>query len=210
MKYQAAALLLAALTSAVPDVTVEQLPYDCQTFPDTHQVGQNDCESIFQFYADSTGNSDVDGKHSTLAPVSADIPAWGRVAIVSDNAIAWPQFRFTSTTENLEVYAQDPSTAATFSWVPLKFEANDDNLELLYRYVVAGYRPAAYAIYDAETEENIPGVFLGANGQVTWAFSVGTDRYGRDQYNIRLLANETAALRDGEFKGFLKASSMFE
>ncbi|KAK7702399.1 hypothetical protein SLS64_009691 [Diaporthe eres] len=208
-------LLMAALASAVPDVIVKDLPNTCQTFPGAHQVGQNGCEANFEIYASSTGNAAVDGKHATHAPVAADLPAWGRIAIVSDQTVAWPQFKYTelavSGIQGLATYAQDPATASTFSWEPIKLDADVDNQELLYRYTVAGYPLAPFALYDAETgEDQIPGVFLGVNGQVTWAYSVEKDSHGRDQWAVRLLANETAPLRGDEFEGFLRAGNMFE
>ncbi|KAK2610050.1 hypothetical protein N8I77_003509 [Diaporthe amygdali] len=207
-------LLMAALASAVPDVVVKDLPNECQTFPGAHQVGQNGCEAVFQIYADSTGNSAVDGKHSTYAPVPADLPAWGRVAIVSDQTLAWPQLKYTelavSGIQGLAAYVQDPESGE-FSYSPLKLNADVDNLQLLYHYTVAGYPLAPYALYDAETgEDRLPGVFLGLNSQVTWAFSLEKDSTGRDQYAFRLLANETAPLRGDEFEGFLRAGQQFE
>jgi hypothetical protein len=206
-------LIMAALASAVPDVVVKDLPNTCQTFPGSHQIGQNGCEAQFQIYADSTGNPAVDGKHATHA--ASPVPeAWGSVAIVSDQTIAWPQFRYsefaTSGMQGLSTNAQNPDTG-DFEYTPIKLNGDIDNQQLLYRYVVAGYPLTPYALYDAETGENrIPGVFLGANGQVTWAFSVGKDQYGRDEYVPRLLANATAPLRGEEFEGFLRAGEQFE
>lgn len=207
-------LLMAAVASAVPDVVVKDLPNTCQTFPGAHQAGQNGCEAQFQIYASSTGNAAVDGKHATFAPVPADLPAWGRVAIVSDQTIAWPQFKYTelavSGIQGLATNAQDPDTG-NFEYAPLKLNADVDNQQLLFRYTVAGYPLSPFALYDAEAgEDRIPGVFLGLNGQVTWAFSVEKDQYGRDQYAFRLLANETAPLRGEEFEGFLRAGEQFE
>ena len=207
-------LLMAALASAVPDVVVKDLPNQCQTFPGAHQVGQNGCEAAFQIYASSTGNTAVDGKHATHAKVPADLPAWGKVSIVSDQAIAWPQFKYTelavSGIQGLATYAQNPETS-TFEYTPMKLNADVDNLQLLFEYTVAGYPLTPYALYDAETGENrIPGVFLGLNGQVTWAYSVEKDSTGRDQYAFRLLANETAPLRGEEFEGFLRVGEQFE
>lgn len=207
-------LFMAALASAVPDVVVKDLPNTCQTFPGAHQVGQNGCEANFQIYASSTGNAAVDGKHATHAPVPADLPAWGRVAIVSDQTVAWPQFKYTefavSGIQGLATYAQNPETS-NFEWTPIKLDGDVDNQELLYRYTVAGYPLAPYALYDAATgQDQIPGVFLGVNGQVTWAYSVEKDSHGRDQYAFRLLANETAPLGGDEFEGFLRAGQQFE
>lgn len=207
-------LLMAAVASAVPDIVAKDLPNTCQTYPGAHQVGQNGCEAIFQLYASSTGNAAVDGKHATQAPVPADLPAWGRIAIVSDQTIAWPQFKYsefaTSGYEGLSTNAQDPATG-DFQYTPIKLDADIDNQELLYHYTVAGYPLKPYALYDAATgEDRIPGVFLGAYGQVTWAYSVEKDSYGRDQYAFRLLANETAPLRGDEFEGFLRAGEQFE
>lgn len=204
---------MAALASAVPDVVVKDLPNTCQTFPGAHQVGQNGCEAVFQLYADSTGNPAVDGKHATQS--ASPVPeAWGSIAIVSDQTIAWPQFRYsdfaTSGIQGLATNAQNPDTG-DFGYTPIKLNADIDNQQLLYHYVLAGYPLTPYALYDAETGENqIPGVFLGVYGQVTWAFSVGTDSHGRDEYNFRLLANETAPLRGEEFEGFLRAGEQFE
>lgn len=211
-------LLMAALASAAaPDVVVKELPNECQTFPGAHQVGYNGCEAQFQIYADSTGNAAVDGKHATLeASVPADFPetAWGRVAIVSDQMIAWPRFAFgelaASGFEGLATYTPDPETGAA-DWTAIKLRDDVDNLQLLYHYVVAGYPLAPYAHYDAETGENrIPGVFLGLNFQTTWAFSVVKDTYNRDLYAFRLLANETAPLRGDEFEGFLRVGDQGE
>ncbi|KAG8162828.1 hypothetical protein KVR01_007306 [Diaporthe batatas] len=202
-------LVMAALASAVPDVVVKDLPNTCQTFPGAHQVGQNGCEAIFQIYADSTGNAAVDGKHATQA--DSPVPeAWGSIAIVSDQTIAWPRFKVSSSGyPGIETDAQNPETG-DFEWTPIKLNGDVDNQQLLYEYVVAGYPLTPYALSDAATGEEIPGVFLGANGQVTWAFSVGKDQYNRDQYNFRLLANETAPLRGEEFEGFLRTGEQFE
>lgn len=208
-------LLMAAIASAaVPEVIVKDLPNTCQTFPGAHQVGQFGCEAQFHIYASSTGNPAVDGKHATHAPVPADFPAWGRVAIVSDQAYAWPQFKYTefavSGTQGLVTNARDPETGDA-EYKPLKLNGDVDNQELLFRYTVAGYPLTPYALYDAATgEERIPGVFLGANGQVTWAYSVEKNQDNRDQYAIRLLANETASLRGDEFEGFLRAGDQYE
>lgn len=207
-------LLMAAIASAVPDVVVKDLSNTCQTYPGAHQVGQNGCEAQFQIYASSTGNAAVDGKHATYAPVAADVPAWGRVATVSDQAIAWPQFKYTefavSGIEGLAANAQNPETGA-YEYTAIKLNADVDNQQLLFHYTVAGYPLSPFALYDAATgEDRIPGVFLGLNGQVTWAFSVEKDSRGRDQYAFRLLANETAPLRGDEFEGFLRAGEQFE
>lgn len=206
-------LLMAAVASAVPDVVVKDLPNTCQTFPSAHQVGQNGCEANFQIYASSTGNAAVDGKHATTASVEADVPAWGRVAIVSDQTVAWPQFKYTefavSGIQGLAVNTQNPDTG-NVEYTPMKLKADVDDQQLLYHYTVAGYPLTPFGLTDAATGEEIPGVFLGHNGQVTWAFSTAKDRYNRDQYVFRLLANETAPLRGDEFEGFLRTGNQFE
>lgn len=206
-------LLMAAVASAVPDVVVKDLPNTCQTFPGAHQVGQNGCEANFQIYASSTGNAAIDGKHGTTQSVPADLPAWGKVAVVSNQAVAWPQFKYTelavSGIQGLAVYAQNPETQG-FEYTPMKLNADVDNQQLLFHYTVAGYPLSPFALSDASTGEEIPGVFLGLNGQVTWAFSTEQDRYGNDIYAPRLLANETAPLRGDEFEGFLRVGEQFE
>ncbi|KAL1854058.1 hypothetical protein Daus18300_011556 [Diaporthe australafricana] len=212
-------LLMAALASAAaPAVLVKELPNKCQTYPGAHQIGQNGCEAQFQIYADSTGNAAVDGKHATLgASEPADFPeeAWGRVAIVSDQTLAWPRFAFgelaASGFSGLAVYTSDPVTGGAADWTHIMLRDDVEKLQLLYHYVVAGYPLAPYAHYDAETGENrIPGVFLGLNFQTTWAFSVVKGTNNGDLYAFRLLANETAPLRGDEFEGFLRVGNQGE
>ncbi|KAI3396475.1 hypothetical protein diail_12095 [Diaporthe ilicicola] len=191
MKQNAALpLLMAVLASAAPYVIVKELPNECQTFPSAHQVGQSGCEAQFQLYADSTGHTAVDGKHSTYAPLK-----YTELAV--------------SGIQGLAAYARDPASG-DFGWTPMKLDADVDNQQLLYHYAVAGYPLAPFAHYDAATGDQIPGVLLGASSQTTWAFSLEKDATGRDQYAFRLLANETAPLRGDEFEGFLRAGVQFK
>ncbi|POS76225.1 hypothetical protein DHEL01_v205374 [Diaporthe helianthi] len=211
-------LLMAALASAVPNVTVKELPDNCMTYPGATGIAKNDgqqgCEANFQIFADSTGNPDIDGNHAAHA--ASPVPkAGGSIGIASKetNGQGAPAFKYgelaISGFDGMATYTKDPETGE-FRYSTLKLNFDTDNQQLVYLYTVATNPLKPYELTDASNSQNsIPGVFLGRDGQVTWAFSEAKDVNGGNMYSTRLLANETSQLRPGEFDGFLRLGTEF-
>ncbi|PSR78155.1 hypothetical protein BD289DRAFT_444293 [Coniella lustricola] len=181
-------LLLAALASALPDVTPVQLyAGTCAGYPNWPQDG--DRSGGFLLVPDQGDNSTVDGLITSVEALNTTVVDVTTV-VASARTI-------------LQCY--DTAVNSLYTGVPLYIADTDgaDNGEL--GYFAAGKTPEIYEHQiDGVTQS---GVFLGYGGVTAWAYSFVPSLGGAgnfDWFAMRLLDAQDGALNEGEFYGFLK------
>ncbi|KAE8444079.1 hypothetical protein EG329_000861 [Mollisiaceae sp. DMI_Dod_QoI] len=183
-----------SLISALPNVTAIRIGDGCSAYPTYLPDPSNNFTGCFVLHPDQADNSSINGLHTG--------PQGTSLVVYSDPMAASELFGCTNGT--IFDYFIAPSAATQWS-----FLTNPQDQELISSS--QGIRPETYAHEVDGVRQD--GVFLGSANSTTWAFRLvlGAGGIGgRDFYQVRLLEPKNAdpvmgiALRDGEFKGFLK------
>ncbi|KAI6355096.1 hypothetical protein MCOR25_008347 [Pyricularia grisea] len=185
---------------ALPQVSAVAKPRACSSYPTFNSATGEATEFIF--YADSTEEPVLSGAGTVVGNLANTNLAIARIGIAVRQDLA------KSVTKCFPDGGEEGLRTRTHGdWRRLTLSGSDDENIILVGQGPVAHRPLTPHDHFFANGTQQPGVFMGDQGSTTWAFSRKNANACQsfDQYEIRLLKSADSPLKDGEFRGFVRA-----
>ncbi|KAI6432713.1 hypothetical protein MCOR21_003206 [Pyricularia oryzae] len=186
---------------ALPQVSAVAKPRACSSYPTFDPATGEATEFIF--YADSTEEPVAPFAGSMVGKLANPNLAIARIGIAVRGDLA------KVVTKCFPDGGEEGLRTRTHGdWRRLTLAGGEDENIILIGQGPVAHRPLTPHDHFFANGTQQPGVFMGDNGSTTWAFSRKDASASEpfDQYEIRLLKSADSPLRNGEFRGFVRAA----